>query len=110
MMKKAEKDQIKKVAAEQIETLTADIEGLEKAAKPVAPDNACGRLSRMDAINNKAIVESSLADKKVLLRGLESVSTRIDFDSFGMCRKCGNAIAFNRLMALPHTDCCISCA
>lgn len=30
-------------------------------------------------------------------------------ESFGVCRGCGSAIAFERLEALPHTELCIQC-
>jgi len=33
-------------------------------AKPISPDDAIGRLSRMDAINNKSVAESALHKAK----------------------------------------------
>ncbi len=37
------------------EELLAEIEVLKELTKPIAPENAIGRVSRMDAINNKSI-------------------------------------------------------
>lgn len=36
------------------------METLEDSCKPIAPDVAIGRISRMDAINNKSVMEASL--------------------------------------------------
>ena len=32
----------------------------EEMTQPIAPDNAIGRVSRMDAINNKSVIEAAL--------------------------------------------------
>ncbi len=32
-----------------------------------------------------------------------------DPESFGVCRSCGSAIAYERLEAIPYTDLCIEC-
>ena len=32
-----------------------DIKGLKEATKPISPENSIGRVSRMDAINNKSV-------------------------------------------------------
>jgi DnaK suppressor protein len=37
-------------------------------AKPVSPDVTIGRLSRMDAINNKSVAESALHKAKEKLK------------------------------------------
>ena len=33
-------------------------------SKPISPENAIGRISRMDAINNKSVVEAALRESK----------------------------------------------
>ncbi|HDQ45167.1 MAG TPA: conjugal transfer protein TraR [bacterium] len=101
---------IKESILEHISELEKDLVSLEKAAKPVAPDNAYGRVSRMDAINNQAIVDAALRKKRITLQQYKSALARIDSSDYGRCRKCGNEIAENRLMAIPYTDVCISCA
>jgi len=45
-----------------------EIRELRELTKPVSPDNAYGRLSRMDAINNKTINEAALREKKQILQ------------------------------------------
>ncbi len=109
-MDKNDKKQIKDAIMQQIEELETDLERLEAAAKPISPDNAYGRLSRMDAINNKAIVDAALNSKRATLQSYKNVLEKIDTDEYGKCVKCGNDIALNRLTAIPYTDFCITCA
>ncbi|MGB5645627.1 hypothetical protein [Muriicola sp.] len=39
-------------------------------SEPVAPDNAIGRVSRMDAINNKGVMEAALRKSEEQWKGL----------------------------------------
>jgi DnaK suppressor protein len=43
------------------------------------------------------------------LAQVEAALARIDDGTFGMCRRCGNAIATERLEALPWAALCIEC-
>ena len=51
--------------------LKDDILKLIELTKPISPDCAIGRVSRMDAINNKSINEAALRQKKNQLKALE---------------------------------------
>ena len=44
------------------------------------------------------------------LREIESALRRLEEGTYGICRKCGEPIAFGRLYSVPHTDCCSDCA
>ena len=101
---------IKKSILKQINEFEADILLLEEAAKPIAPDCAYGRVSRMDAINNKSIVDASLNDKKNTLLRFKYALSKIDTDEFGKCSRCGENISENRLMSIPYVSLCINCA
>lgn len=105
-----DKKLIKEVISQQINELVEEIKILEDSAKPIAPDSAYGRLSRMDAINNKAIVDAALNDKRTTLDRYKYTLTRIDTEEFGKCSKCGQDIAFKRLMSIPYANFCIKCA
>lgn len=109
-MNETEKKQIKAAILQQIADLEKDLELLREATAPIAPDNAIGRISRMDAINNRAIAENALADKQALLYNLRQALAKIDTAAFGQCAHCGNDIALERLMYLPHSPICIICA
>lgn len=79
-------------------------------AQPIAPDNAIGRVSRMDAINNKSIVDAALRKAKERLRGLNSSLDNLDSSDFGLCRKCKNNIPIERILLAPQSSFCVNCA
>ena len=79
-------------------------------AAPVSPENAIGRVSRMDAINNKSIAEAALREEEEKLRGLEYMLHHLDREDFGQCILCGQPIPTARLLLMPHSPHCIRCA
>ena len=42
-----------------IEKFEKEMAQMEDATKPISPENSIGRVSRMDAINNKSVMEAS---------------------------------------------------
>ena len=55
-------------------------------ADPVSPDDAIGRVSRMDAINNKGVLEAALREAEGRLKNLYQVLDRVNDSEFGVCR------------------------
>ncbi len=90
-------------------TLERTIADLKEKTKPIAPDNAIGRISRMDAINNKSINDAALVNAQKTFAALEHALTKIETPEFGMCVSCGNEISKARIMHLPHANRCIAC-
>jgi len=88
----------------------SEIEKLEDVTQPVKPENSLGRVSRMDAINNKSVMEASLRSKREKLSKLELALKKVDQPNFGNCTRCQAAIRPARLMLLPESDLCIRCA
>lgn len=78
--------------------------------KPIAPDCAIGRVSRMDAINNKSIVKAALRVQENKLRGLNHVKSTLGDDDFGLCNRCKNPIPIQRILLVPHNKFCVHCA
>lgn len=87
-----------------------DIASLSEQVGPVAPDDAIGRLSRMDAISSRKISEAKLGDAKSRLVLLAHALAKIDHPDFGLCVGCGDPIAIARLQLLPESRFCIDCA
>lgn len=87
-----------------------DIERLKTSSQPISPDNAIGRLSRMDAINAKSIAEAALRNVSVRQIRLKAAIERIKDATYGECLTCGEAIAIKRLTAIPEATQCIRCA
>lgn len=104
-----EKEQLISIIDTKIESIHEDIEVLQELVKPIPLDASIGRISRMDAINNKTINESSMREKKKILQRLEKALENSDSKDFGHCTKCGNEIPFGRLEYMPHTTRCVGC-
>ncbi len=86
------------------------IESLEELTKPISPENSIGRVSRMDAINNKSVAEASLRSTRQKLSKLKVALSRVDNDDFGNCAFCKNPIQPARLMYMPESSRCVRCA
>ena len=105
--------QKKKFRAElerQVASTEEDIERLKGLTKPIAPDNAIGRLTRMEAIQEKSIHEANLRTAEARLKALKRAERLIDRDDFGTCIDCGEEIPFKRLLLVPQTVRCVDCA
>ena len=109
-MNDEQKNQLKAAIQEKIQSLHSDIEAFKELTRPVPPDNAIGRLTRMEAISAKSINAAALAKARRTLTRLERVLPRIEDAEFGLCRACENPIPFARLMILPEADLCVPCA
>ena len=78
--------------------------------KPISPENSIGRVSRMDAINNKSVVEAALRNSIEKMSQLKEMQNKITYPDFGICKKCHNEIPFGRLMLQPYSKFCVICA
>jgi len=109
-MNEYEKSQLKQQVYEEIEILKHLIDSFSETAKPVSPDNAIGRLTRMEAIGSQGISEASLNSSKAKLTKLERALEKIDFPDFGICVRCSNSIPHERIMLMPESVLCVRCA
>lgn len=94
----------------EIEQTQKSIVSLEEKIKPIAPDDSIGRLSRMDAIQNKSVNEASLRAARVKLTQLKHAMANIDDPDFGTCDMCMEPIPAGRIMLMPETTRCVNCA
>lgn len=109
-MNTEERNQLKRVIVDEIEAEKHLIESLAESVKPVAPDNAIGRLTRMEAIGSKGVSENSLNSARAKLAKLETALEKIDRPDFGICIRCENPIPQGRIMAMPENVLCVPCA
>jgi DnaK suppressor protein len=86
------------------------INELKELCKPVEPDCAIGRVSRMDAINNKSINDIALKKKLLQFEGLKAALDNIDDKDFGKCLVCGAEIPMGRILIMPESRKCINCS
>lgn len=109
-MNEDQKINFKALVEAEITKSKADIDRLKEESKPVPPSEALGRLTRMEAIQNKNVRLANLEDAKVKLQKLTNVLHHIDDDDFGLCVICGDAIPEKRLLLVPESRKCVSCA
>ena len=109
-MTEAEKLELAKGIHEQLAALEREVEQLTQWVKPVAPDRAIGRLTRMEAIQSKSINEANLGKAKQKIRLLQRALTQIDEDDFGICARCERPIPFKRILLMPQSRFCVRCA
>ena len=109
-MNAEEKLKLKEKIIELIDKYEDDIKETESMTQPISPENSIGRVSRMDAINNKSVMEASLRNKISKRNKLKLALTKIDDDNFGICVNCKNPINPARLMYMPESTKCIRCA
>ena len=110
MMENHQKAKLEANIKAKIDEMKETIASYEQLTKPVAPDNAIGRLTRMEAINSKSMNDAALKRAKFTLSKLERALARIDTPDFGLCGECEEPIPFARLMILPETSLCVRCA
>lgn len=103
-------DEIKQKILEQIAKTEILITEYKEMTLPVAPDDAIGRITRMDAINNKSVTEASLRQAEEKLSNLQRVLSRVGTKEFGICIKCGNPIPAARILYRPESLTCVNCA
>jgi DnaK suppressor protein len=109
MLTPEEREKLKHTIIKRMDNARQEIEELEELTKPIPPENAIGRISRMDAINNRSINEAALRQTKEKLVNLQLALSNIDSSSFGLCTRCGNPIPLGRLLIMPESTRCVKC-
>jgi DnaK suppressor protein len=105
-----QKDDIKQNLLKEISKTEEKILKLRELTKPIAPDCAIGRVSRMDAIINKSVNEQTLQKTEEKLQNLNRVYSQIGTDDFGICLKCRQPIPLGRILIRPESLYCVRCA
>ena len=109
-MKELNKSDLKQEVAKRISALKNQIEELKEMTKPIAPDCAIGRVSRMDAINNRSVNLAALEKKEEKYKALKIILDDIDLPKFGKCVVCGTDIQLGRILIVPESKRCMRCA
>ena len=105
-----DKSDIKDKLLEEIEKTNKSIADYREMTKPISPENAIGRISRMDAINNKSVAEAALRQSEIKLTNLHHVLDSIEDKDFGICLKCQKPIPIGRILLMPQSRYCVNCA
>lgn len=104
-----EKTEIIEIIHAEIGKLSEKIAELSEFTGPVAPDDAIGRISRMDAINNKSIMDASMRNLQTRHDQLLKILQVVHENEFGLCLKCHKPIPVERLRIRPEIRLCAGC-
>ena len=105
-----ENDNIEQKINDEISKTEDVIKEYRELTKPISPDSAIGRISRMDAINNKSVAEANLRQAESKLRNLKRVFSQLGSKEFGICLKCKQPIPIGRILIRPESLLCVNCA
>ena len=105
-----DQDDIKIKIIEEISKTEKTILEYRELTKPIPPDVAIGRVSRMDAINNKSVNEASLRQAEIKLGNLKRVLEKFGTQDSGVCLKCKQPIPVGRILIRPQSLLCVNCA
>lgn len=105
-----EKKDIKAKVLAEIDKTEKSIADYKELTKPISPENAIGRISRMDAINNKSVTEAALRQAESKLKNLQLVLENVEDQDFGLCQKCQKPIPIGRILLMPQSRFCVNCA
>ena len=103
-------EELRQLIEEEIHKTEQKITEYEELTQPVGPENAIGRVSRMDAIHNKSVVEAALREAQSKLAALKHALTKVDSPDFGICQRCKKPIPPKRLLLMPQSPYCVHCA
>ncbi|MCG8576422.1 MAG: TraR/DksA C4-type zinc finger protein [Flavobacteriales bacterium] len=103
-------EEVKSLILQEIEKTQNKISEYQEMTNPIAPDDAIGRISRMDAINNKSINDAALRKAETKLKNLEYALEKVGNSDFGICAKCKGEIPIQRLILVPQSRFCVNCA
>lgn len=109
-MTKKQKVELEKIVQETQIKITHEISALKEKTAPIAPDCSLGRLTRLDAMQEKSVNEAVLAKARIRLKKIHFVINKIKDEDYGLCSICDEEISYGRLCAVPESTICITCA
>jgi len=109
-MDQLDKSEIRSIIKREIQKTEEQVAEYKELTKPIEPENSIGRISRMDAINNKSIVDAALRQQNDKLYKLNLVLSKINDEDFGICLSCKKQIPLGRILIMPQSQTCVSCS
>ena len=90
------------------ETLSATERGRDNV-KPVSLDEPIGRLSRVDAMQQRAMAQASRRQLQLSKVQIDGALRHVEQGSYGDCRRCEEPIGYRRLKSRPEAPFCLAC-
>lgn len=108
-MNPTDQEKFRPVIQLRLDAIAAGLSAAQESTKPISPDVAIGRLSRLDSMQMQ---QMALAGKRRLedeYARLHEAMRRIDTGNYGRCLLCGGDIATERLEFQPDAVSCVAC-
>lgn len=103
--------ELRELLHRRIAELEAGAESEASRSEAVELDQArVGRLSRMDAMQQQAMLDATRIRNQQQLARLRLALGRIDSDDYGYCDECDEPVAPGRLRIDPAARLCVGCA
>jgi DnaK suppressor protein len=102
-------DDVRRRALERLADLTDDYAGMVEASRDSNADDEHDPEGSTIAFE-RSQVGSLVEQAKAQLAEVDAALARLDSGSYGICERCGQAIAEGRLEARPTARLCIRCA
>ena len=97
------------IARDELTRLRTESEETKGDAGVVAPDNAIGRLSRLDSMQMQEMALEAQRRRDARIRQLGEALERMDAGTFGTCAMCHQSIDYERLTVYPEATVCGAC-
>lgn len=110
VQKEMNREELKQLMIDQLQQLQKKITVLKGLTGAIAPDDSIGRVSRMDAINNRSVNEAALRQAELKRTKLQEALENVHDPDFGLCKKCGRIIQTGRIILMPESNLCVKCA
>lgn len=104
-----EKTHLKSLIEAAIAEADQTIERLHESAQAVAPDNALGRITRMETMGDQQMSKAKLSKMQEHRLQLKDALRALPSPTFGICTACKKPIPPERLLAVPEAKVCVPC-
>lgn len=102
--------ELKELILQRIHELEDQLPYLNEETQAVSPSCSLGRLTRMEALNDKGVNEHILGETKRNLERLRNALSRMDGGTYGNCIRCGKPMPIGRLRLVPEALICVPCS
>ena len=104
-----------KIARTRLDARRTELEEISKLSEEarstvMLDQQAVGRLSRMDSMQQQAMAEAQERQRQKDLLRIEMAERRIKDGDYGYCLECDNEIPDGRLAIDPMAERCVHCA
>ena len=103
-------DRFRELLSDLDREIRVELDRESAADRGIAPDNAIGRLTRMEAIQAQSISNAGKSRQGKRLLMIKSALEAIDNGSYGTCVSCRDTIPAGRLEIRPESRLCVQCA